>query len=62
MNSYENPNSTYRSTNGTTVLFEQVRFMIQQIKRKAQYTPEQLQSDDPEKKRNEDFEKSKSEN
>lgn len=62
MNSYENTNDTYRSTSGTTVLFEQVRFMIQQIKRKAQYTPQQLQSDDPEKTRNEDFEKAQKQN
>lgn len=37
--------------------FKQLLFMINQIRKKAQYTPDQLKSADPEKKRNEDFQK-----
>jgi len=55
MNSFENPNTKYRSVTGSDVLPKQLSFMIEEIKRLARYTSDQLRSDDPEKQFQEDF-------
>ncbi|HEY2720931.1 MAG TPA: hypothetical protein VGI82_04360 [Chitinophagaceae bacterium] len=54
MNSYENPDAKYRSNGGNILLFNQLRYIINQVRDRARYTPEQLRSSNPEEQRNKD--------
>ena len=52
MNSAENPDVNYRSDTGTELLFGQLRYLINRVRAKARYTPEQIKSINPEDERN----------
>ena len=48
LNSYENPDVKFRNNQGSTLLVSQLFFIVNQIRKRAQYTPDQLKSNNPE--------------